>query len=61
MGTLIDCLFHLTLASSISAEDSSSREERIAAVKALIAEIAEPASADERQTAECSELELSCA
>jgi hypothetical protein len=61
MAALINCLFHLTLASSISVEDSPSREERIAAVKALIAEIAEPAWADERDAPECSEFELSCA
>jgi hypothetical protein len=60
MSALINCLFHLTLASSICVEDSPSREERIAAIKALLAEIAEPGCADERET-ECSELELSCA
>ena len=52
MTTLIERLFQLKLASSIPIEDTPSREERIAAIRALLAEICETsADQDEGSTA----------
>jgi hypothetical protein len=58
MAALIERLFQLRMASSVSFEDVNLRQQRIAALEALIAEIAEPAGADVGDTAECSAFEF---
>jgi hypothetical protein len=48
MTTLIENLFRLKFASTIMVEDSVVRERRIAEIRALLAEIAEPAGKSQR-------------